>query len=98
MRPLRLFRSTLRARRRQRPSANQPRTKRLTRRRSRSPGVDFAFSAQLYDLAYRNVIGEAMVTKIDGGWEFDPGRDGAAIVELFGNGDGADVIVSFAIE
>jgi len=60
--------------------------------------VDFAFSAQLYDSAYQNVIGEAVVTKIDGGWEIDPGRDGAAIVELFGNGDGADVIVSFAIE
>ncbi len=59
---------------------------------------DFTFVASVYDAAYKNQIGEAVVTITDDGWEIDPAVDGPAVLEVFGKGAEGDVIVSVAID
>ena len=60
--------------------------------------INFTFVASVYDAAYKNQIGDAVVTVVDDGWEIDPAVDGPAVLEVFGRGVEGDVIVSVAID
>lgn len=61
-------------------------------------GPDFTFVASVYDAAYKNQVGQAVVTTADDGWEIDPVVDGPSVLEVFGRGSEGDVIISVAID
>lgn len=61
-------------------------------------GPDFTFVASVYDAAYKNQVGEAVVTATDDGWEIDPTVEGPSVLEVFGKGAEGDVIISVALD
>ena len=59
--------------------------------------IDYNFLATLYNGDYTAEVGKIPVVDTDAGWEITPTTDGPAVLEIFGNGPGGDVIVSVAI-